>query len=165
MGRDVKVLTELYKGKFGHPTQPNNPYGNNGEFFVGGGGFGGQDRDKSIIDYNRPPGQRPFDSNVDFNTNWYENQLKIKNGECQPGLWCQWTTNGKELTWNGGEKFYYYNEWLEYLIKNFFEPWGVKLNGEVKWEGEDSDDVGKIVVKDNSITIFVQETTYVEFKP
>ena len=56
-----------------------------------------------------------------------------------------------ELEWDGGEKFYYYIEWLKYLIDKFFQPWGVILNGEIEWTGEDRDDLGKIVVKDNVV--------------
>lgn len=130
MERDVNKLMEIHKGEGGNPfLQKEETYGKHGEYFVGGGGSFGQDRDDSIIDYNRPP-------------------------HGQPGLWCQWTINegGTELEWDGGEKFYSYTEWLEYLIKHFFSKWGVILNGEVTWEGEDSDDIGKIVVVDNDVT-------------
>ena len=41
------------------------------------------------------------------------------------------TSDGGSLAWNGGEKFYRYREWLAYLLKNFFIPWGVVLNGKV----------------------------------
>jgi hypothetical protein len=43
-------------------------------------------------------------------------------------------------------------EWLDYLIENFLEPWGIKVNGEVEWQGEERDDRGLIVVKDNEVT-------------
>ena len=97
-----------------------------GEFFVRDDGFCGQNRDESILDYNVPP-------------------------STQPGLWCQWVINGNELEWDGGEKFYNYVEWLEYLIENFFKPWGVTINGEVEWSGESRSDIGKIVVTDNKV--------------
>jgi hypothetical protein len=58
-------------------------------------------------------------------------------GEEFPGCWCQWTAE---------EKFYEYISWLRYLIDHFYDPWGVQLTGEVKWEGEDGRDVGKIVM-------------------
>ena len=75
-------------------------------------------------------------------------------GKCQTGLWCNWELDdtGTELKWNGGEKFYNYIEWLEYLIQHFFTPWNIKLNGKIKWNGEDSDDVGLITVKNNKVT-------------
>jgi hypothetical protein len=37
------------------------------------------------------------------------------------------------------------------LINHFFNRWEVKLNGEIEWEGEDRDDRGMIVVKDNVV--------------
>lgn len=104
------------------------PIGTEGAFFVGGLGFCGQDEDASIIDYNRPP-------------------------RSQPSLWCKWvcSDDGTRLEWDGGEKFYAYIEWLEYLISTFFDPWGYKLNGKVEWQGEDPDDTGTIIVDDNKI--------------
>lgn len=72
-----------------------------------------------------------------------------------PGFWCQWvpTEDGWGLVWDGGEKFYNYVEWLEHLINKFFIPWGVKLNGEVEWEGEESGDLGQIVIRDNEVEV------------
>lgn len=78
-----------------------------------------------------------------------------------PELWCQWIPdrNGglddpdgyDELVWDGVDKFYNYTEWLEYLISNFIAPSGYVLNGTVKWQGENIDDRGKIVVQNNVI--------------
>lgn len=105
------------------------PLGPDGAYFVGGGKDFGQQHDQSIIDYNDPP-------------------------EGQPGLWCQWvpTKDGKGIEWNGAEKFYNYEEWLEYIIENFLISWGYTLNGEVEWYGENRDDIGKIIVTDNEIS-------------
>jgi len=127
MKRDVSKLMEFENGENGNPFLPKEEtYGVDGGYFVGGReSFS----DITIIDYNQPP-------------------------QGQPGLWCQWTINkeGTELEWDGGEKFYSYTEWLEYLIKHFFSKWDVILNGEVTWQGEDSGDIGKIVVVDNDVT-------------
>jgi len=126
------------------------PIGQRGEYFVGNGennpdrpegnrmdSFAGQQHDESILDYNLPPAN-------------------------QPGLWCQWHVSEEgSIEWDGGEKFYYYVDWLEYLIKHFLEPWGYKINGEVTWEGEESDDLGKIVVEDNNVTT-LRGTVYYE---
>ena len=72
----------------------------------------------------------------------------------QPSLWCDWIINDKdELVWDGIEKFYNYKEWLEYLIKNFFEGDGYILNGEIEFQGEYEEDHGFIVVKDNHVEI------------
>lgn len=105
------------------------PVGHHGEYFVGGLGFFGQDNDDSVLDYNSPP-------------------------PSQPGLWCQWEPNdgGTAIVWNQGEKFYYYIEWLQYIITHFLRPWGYTLNGEVTWQGEEHGDIGMITVKDNEIS-------------
>lgn len=74
-------------------------------------------------------------------------------GEGFPGYYCQWRPDDYDsLAWDGGEKFYNYVEWLEYLIEHFFKPWGIKVNGIVRWQGEDLGDVGVISVKDNVVT-------------
>lgn len=117
------------------------PLGPEGAYFVGGLGYNGQERDKSVLEYNDPPSG-------------------------QPGLWCQWEPacdddgNYNMIAWDGGEKFYDYVEWLEYIINNFLAPWGYKLNGEVKWHGESNDDFGKIIVNDNVVTVKVGKIVY-----
>lgn len=162
MGRDVNKLMKLYGGQYGRPLVFNltdeqkahilaleadgfhvtaerkeiNPvevYGVQGEFFANDNA----ERDGSVFDYNREP-------------------------TTQPGLWCKWclTKDGCYLEWDGGEKFYNYVEWLEYMIKHFFEPWGIKLNGEITWVGEDSSDRGKIKVIDNKVEVYEGRTTY-----
>ena len=117
----------------------NLPLGVEGEYFVDGLGFAGQDRSENIIDYNATP-------------------------TTQPSLWCQWcpSEDGESIVWDEGEKFYCYTEWLEYLIFNFLEPWGYKLNGVVKWYGEDHNDRGEIHVNDNKIEIYEYETKLVK---
>jgi hypothetical protein len=104
------------------------PIGDEGCYFVGAGGLAGQDRDRSIVDYNTEP-------------------------KGQPGLWCQWRINDDgNLVWDGCEKFYDYIEWLKYLIQHFFKPWGYVLNGEITWEGENRDDFGTIYVNNNIVS-------------
>lgn len=102
-------------------------FGIDGEFYVDGDTNGFDD--PTVINVNVPP-------------------------RTQPGLWCQWepTYDGWGIEWNGGEKFYDYVEWLEYLIKMILAPKGYVLNGTIKWFGEDSDDMGRILVKDNKVT-------------
>lgn len=108
----------------------NLPLGVEGEYFVDGKGFAGQDRDDSVINSNQP-------------------------ATSQAGLWCQWVPDdaGTMLKWNGAEKFYNYIEWLKYIIEHFIEPWGYTLKGKVKWYGEDPGDGGTIKVVDNVVTI------------
>lgn len=173
MGRNVDVLMKKFNGKHGLPLIPTNLlpasessitdlvdngkgkfvpvdrsadeiYGNEGEFFIG-------DETTGVIDYNTPPGQLGYSKN--FNVRYTENEKRIKEGKCQPGLWCKWIIEDKKLVWNGCEKFYYYVEWLQYMINKFFTPWGITLNGEIEWQGDDNSDLGKIVVENNVITI------------
>jgi hypothetical protein len=103
-------------------------YGVEGEFYVDGGGFCGQDHEPSVIDHNTPP-------------------------STQPGLWCQWvpTQDKMGIEWDGGEKFYDYTKWLKYIIDNFLEPKGYVLNGQVVWSGEEVTDVGVLEIKDNKV--------------
>lgn len=114
-------------------------YGVEGEFYVDGTGFAGQDRDATVIDGNAPP-------------------------STQPGLWCQWVPNedGTAIQWDGGEKFYDYVAWLDYLITKILKPAGYKLTGEVTWQGEDSNDIGKIVVKNNKVRVLTGRVVYGE---
>lgn len=114
------------------------PIGTNGEFYVGSADENmGQGRDESVTNYNNPP-------------------------STQPGLWCQWvpTEDGDGIEWDGGEKFSGYLEWIKYIIENFLKPWGYVLNGTVKWYGEDPEDLGQIIVKDNVVTKQTAEIYY-----
>jgi hypothetical protein len=110
------------------------PIGKNGAYFVGGTGFRGQDHTPDVIDY---------DMILSFS----------ESGE-QPGLWCHWTPSedGTAIEWDGGEKFYDYVPWLEYLIEHFLGPWGYKLSGEVEWAGELAGDLGKIIARGNIVS-------------
>lgn len=160
MKRNTDKLFELFDGKHGNPLAKTREeiYGNDGEYFVGGKGSFGQDNDSSVVDNNTPPGLPSWRENVSYKVR----DKLIKDGKCQPGLWCQWTLNddGTELMWDGGEKFYCYTEWLKYMIKHFFNPWGITLNGEIEWEGEERGDLGKIVVTDNEVEVLNGNITY-----
>lgn len=71
----------------------------------------------------------------------------------EPDTYCQWepTKDGLGLEWDGGEKFYCYVEWLEYLIENWFKPRSITLNGVLRYQGEEIGDVGRIEVEDNQV--------------
>lgn len=105
-------------------------YGIEGEFFVDGHGFMGQDDDDTVIDHNQPP-------------------------ITQPSLWCSWRPNdeGTEIAWDGSEKFYCYIEWIRYLIVSVLAPANYVLNGTVEWQGEDYSDKGVIIVSDNVVKV------------
>jgi hypothetical protein len=103
-------------------------YGVDGEFYVDGKGFLGQEKDETVIDINIPP-------------------------STQPGLWCDWkpSEDGKKIEWDGRENFYNHIEWLEYLIDKVLEPKGYKITGKVEWIGENLKDRGVIEVIENKI--------------
>lgn len=96
-------------------------YGIDGEFFV-------KDEHSNVVDTNKQP-------------------------RTQPGLWCQWTPteDRMHIEWDGGEKFYHYIEWIEYLISKVLAPRGYVVNGNVKWRGESFDDNGIIEINDNIV--------------
>tara|TARA_Y100000310_G_scaffold250626_1_gene256909 strand:+ start:3967 stop:4482 length:516 start_codon:yes stop_codon:yes gene_type:complete len=112
------------------------PVGTEGGYFVGEEGSYGQNSGQDVVNGNRPP-------------------------KGQPGLWCQWTSHdGETLCWDEGVEFYDYSEWLDYLILHFFRLWGRTLNGEVAWDGEESGDLGRLVVTDNELDVQYGEVTY-----
>ena len=124
---DRKFLTKLSQTRrMGRNLGPE--YGIQGEWYVDSTAPYGQDHDANIIDYNTPPAT-------------------------QPGLWCQWipTADGSALVWDGGEKFYYYKEWMCYLIEKYLAPRGYTVNGNVTWQGEDPTDTGTISVVNNTV--------------
>lgn len=112
------------------------PWGIEGEFYVDHESWSSEG-DETVIDHNTPP-------------------------STQPGLWCQWVPgeDGSTIVWDGGEKFYDYVEWLQYIVDNFLKRWGYQLDGEVDWQGEDGDDFGKIVAKGNAIRTRQGRRTY-----
>lgn len=107
------------------------PVGPEGAYFVAGEAISyDEPENNSVIDINHPP-------------------------KDQPGLWCQWLPNaeGTEIQWDGGEKFYDYVEWINYLIDNFLKPWGYTLDGSVNWYGEDRRDTGTIIIENNQVKV------------
>lgn len=115
-----------------------------GPYFVDGTGFAGQGHDADIRDFNRPPAG-------------------------QPSLWCGWepTEDGKFIEWDGGEKFYYSDEWMKYLVTHFLMPnaeaskgddpqfaeftFDHVVNGTIAAQGEESDDRWDLIVEDNVV--------------
>ena len=108
-------------------------FGVDGEFYIAGNGFMGQDREPNVVDNNQPP-------------------------STQPSLWLQWvpTDDRLHIEWDGGEKFYAYVDWLRYLIAKILAPKGYVLSGRVKWRGEDFDDLGVIIIENNVVTTEVR---------
>lgn len=114
------------------------PVGEEGEFCVFGDDFN-WDSDETIIDYNTYP-------------------------KTQHSLWCHWipSEDGKEILWNGAEKFYGYIQWINYINESFLKPWGITINGDVKWFGEDEEDIGIIVAKDAEISSILKKVSHQE---
>lgn len=79
----------------------------------------------------------------------------MNHDEDKPGFWCQWvpSEDGHAIEWDQGEKFYEYIDWLKYIIENFMKPNGIVLNGEVRFRGEDFNDVGVLVCVNNEVTV------------
>jgi len=94
-------------------------YGVEGEFYVKGTGYMGQDHEPNIVNYNGSP-------------------------RTQPGLWCKWipSQDGQYIEWDGSEKFYSYIEWIEYIMEKILAPKGYLLSGVVQWIGENRGDIG-----------------------
>ena len=112
-----------------------------GPYYVDGAGDHGQDHEDDVMDYNKPP-------------------------EGQPGLWCQWIPNatGTVLEWDGGEKFYNSAKWMKYIINHFLSTYAAgrhilpflqahTLNGTIEAQGEESDDMWLLHVKDNIVSV------------
>lgn len=70
-----------------------------------------------------------------------------------PDSECPWRvcSNGRGLEDAAEEKMYNWDTWLEYLIENYFKPWGVQLEGKVTWQGEDTGDSGVIFAKGHQV--------------
>ena len=122
------------------------PLGDFGMFYLGDtprNGIRGQNWDKA--DPNHDLGIIEHGSGI----------LKLDPRKTLPDLWCQWTVNdaGSYLEWDQGEKFYNYTEWLDWMIRQLFVRWRRTLNGTIAWRGESFDDIGKIIVVNNQITV------------
>lgn len=96
---EVRYLTRFAEVRHMHRTK--------GPYFVGGGGYAGQDIEADVVDGSKPP-------------------------PGQPGLWCQWvpSEDGSSLAWDEEEKFYEAERWMAYLIDTFLKP-SAALAGEL----------------------------------
>ncbi len=66
-----------------------------------------------------------------------------------PDAYCQWepTKDGCGLEWDGGEKFYHYDDWIEFLAA-FLQTKGYVVTGSVRFRGESFDDCGVLTIVD-----------------
>jgi hypothetical protein len=121
-----------------------------GRYYAEPGNNFGQDHTPDVLDYNRPP-------------------------PGQPGLWCHWvpTEDGREIEWDGGEKFYDAAAWMQYIINHFLKPGCFAkcalpflqanhvVNGNIEAHGEDHDDQWLLRVINNKVTTHAGRTVYV----
>lgn len=49
---------------------------------------------------------------------------------------------------------------LRSIIVDTLEPEGLVLNGTICWDGDKREDLGKIVVRDNKVTVYYANITY-----
>lgn len=138
MKRDLKELSKIH-----HITlsEAQEKWGDEGQFYYNVSDFEnyGQSKDPSIVDFNIPP-------------------------KDQPSLWLGWQYDEttQEISSNGIEKFYNYDDWIKYLITKILEPRGYTVSGTVTWHGEDYEDLGKIEIKENIVTILIGKIIYVK---
>lgn len=74
--------------------------------------------------------------------------------EGAPSGYCQWrpTRRLDGIEWDGGEKFYEYSEWLQFIIDKRLKPWGYMLTGSVHYSGEGRGDNGLLVISDGRVS-------------
>jgi hypothetical protein len=143
----------------------------NGPLFVKGGGYAGQDHEEDIINFNCSSGEQPWLGARDLPADWRD----YFEPDGQPGLWCKWepSDDGETISWNGAEKFYDAPEWMRYIIDKLLAPsadeYLVKhndederlqyftcdhtVNGVINAEGEEQEDVWRLEVKDNIVSV------------
>lgn len=72
-----------------------------------------------------------------------------------PGYNCDWepTRDGYGIQWNGIEKFYDADAWMQVVLDRFITPLGIAANGVINAQGEDPSDVWRLKVTDNKVTV------------
>lgn len=125
--RDVDVLREIPD-----PLREavNLPIGEEGCYFVASAN--NPMRTKSIIDYKVAPSD-------------------------QPNSWCAWypSNDGSMLEISmdnvNGRK-----DWLQYMIDNFFNPWGYSISGKIKFTKDPAEYTEIILVESNVIEVIMK---------
>lgn len=93
---------------------------------------------------------RDLEELADYKT---QDKAFIKYSDKHPDSYNQWKPldDGTGLCWNGGEKFYNYKEWLQWLIDYYLKPRGINTSGVIRYQGEEIGDVGRLEVTDNIV--------------
>ena len=58
----------------------------------------------------------------------------------------------EHIVWDGGEKFYDYVPLLKWVCQ-WLKDKGIGANGILFWSGESANDVGRLIVADNQVTV------------
>lgn len=72
----------------------------------------------------------------------------------EPGIWtrwCDWRTDGKKLFWNGAEKSYDMELWLQVILDRFMKFWGIEVTGKMLAQGNNRTDTWTLEVKDGKV--------------
>tara|TARA_B100001057_G_scaffold314096_1_gene314228 strand:+ start:281 stop:844 length:564 start_codon:yes stop_codon:yes gene_type:complete len=82
----------------------------------------------------------------------------------QPSLWNKWKIEGDILSFDDEkEKFYGYNNWLEYIRTKILSKWGITFldvdsdENILRWIGDDTEDRGEIYYLNNEQKVYYQE--------
>ena len=85
-------------------------------------------------------------------------QVQIINDWCSKrhdghdiGIWCDWIASTSTTIEAVDGKNYNDTDWLRYLITNYFDKWGVTLNGDIQFRGEEFGDDGVIECIDSIV--------------
>lgn len=78
----------------------------------------------------------------------------IPDGNRPSRSYMQWVPSEtlNAIVWDGQEKFYDYEPWLLWLLQ-LLSSKGIQASGELRWRGESSDDIGRILVVDSVMTV------------
>ena len=74
----------------------------------------------------------------------------------KPHSRCQWllTPDHRQIAWDSNEKFYFWQEWLQWIIDRVLKPEGLELSGDVAYHGEEDGDSGTIEIVNGRVWTF-----------
>jgi hypothetical protein len=101
-------------------------------------------------------GQFDLNRQMDSFTIWDKLHEWSENPKNNPiNGYCQWefTDDRKHIKWDGNEKFYEYQEWLQIIIDQLLLPNNYTLTGQVEFQGEEVDDHGFLYIENNKVLI------------
>lgn len=86
---------------------------------------------------------------------------RFPGGDGTPQIACEWriSDDKKKLEWESDGLRYekeLNDQWLNYLIETFFQPWGYVLNGKFHWVNEDNES-GITVINNNRVATLTYE--------